>query len=223
VSDATILLRSIAGDAATKTASKVQPPEHQLDQLDQPAEDNTWHEVPDMSRSNLKNQISSKAPFGKKEVQQAVGDASEAAHPSGTRDPAATADLAAQDQQQGTASGVDARAGASAGLDTLKGHASGSVPDEKKNQAKEYRARTQNYLKGKMPQERREQTIWRLKKMVVEIQGHQDCEFIHTESSSIEPPYTHRYTRYTTLYLRSMSISSWQSDKKIARKSSISI
>ena len=31
---------------------------------------------------------------------------------------------------------------------------------------KEYNARTQNYLKGKMPKERREQTIWRLKKMV---------------------------------------------------------
>jgi hypothetical protein len=34
-------------------------------------------------------------------------------------------------------------------------------------------------LKDKMPQERREQTIWRLKKMVVEIQGHQDCELYH--------------------------------------------
>jgi hypothetical protein len=137
-----------------------------------------------MSRGNLKNQLSAKAPFGKKEAQQAVGDASEAAHPSGNRDPAATADMATQDQQQGTASGLDARAGASAGLDTLKGHASEGIPDEKKDQAKEYKdqtkeykARTQNYLKGKMPQERREQTIWRLKKMVVEIQGHQDCKF----------------------------------------------
>ncbi|QDS77420.1 hypothetical protein FKW77_006471 [Venturia effusa] len=176
LSDATVLLRSIAGDAATKTASKVQPPEHQLNQLDEPAEDNTWHEVPDMSRSNLKNQISSKAPFGKKEVQKAVGDASQAAHPSGERDPAATADIVARDQQEGTASGVDARAGVSAGLDTLKGHAAEGVPEEKKDQAKEYRARTQNYLKGKMPQERREQTIWRLKKMVVEIQGHQDYQ-----------------------------------------------
>jgi len=27
-----------------------------------------------------------------------------------------------------------------------------------------------------MPEERREQTIWRLKKMVVEIQGHQDYQ-----------------------------------------------
>jgi hypothetical protein len=175
VSDATVLLRSIAGDAATKTASKVQPPEHQLNQIDEPAEDNTWHEVPDMSRGNLKNQLNAKVPFGKKEAQNAVGNASEAAHPTGTRDPMETAQLAAQDQQQGTASGINARAGASAGLDTLRDHASDGIPDEKKDQAQEYRARTQNYLKGKMPQERREQTIWRLKKMVVEIQGHQDC------------------------------------------------
>lgn len=137
-----------------------------------------------MSRGNFKNKISSKAPFGKKEVEQAVGDASEAAHPSGERDPAATADIAAHDQQQGTSSGVDARAGASAGLDTLKSHASENIPDEKKDQTKEYKDRTQNYLKGKMPQERREQTIWRLKKMVVEIQGHQDCEFLSTVSCS---------------------------------------
>jgi hypothetical protein len=27
-----------------------------------------------------------------------------------------------------------------------------------------------------MPQERRDRTIWRLRKMVVEIQGHPDCK-----------------------------------------------
>jgi len=30
-------------------------------------------------------------------------------------------------------------------------------------------------MKEKLPKERREQGIYRLKKMVVEIQGHQDC------------------------------------------------
>lgn len=182
----------------------MQPPEHQLNQLDEPAEDNTWHDVPDLSRGNLKNQISSKAPFGKKEVQQAVGDASQAAHPSGERDPAAAAELAARDQQQGTSSGVDARAGVSAGLDTLKGHASEGVPDEKKDQAKEYRARTQNYLKGKMPQERREQTIWRLKKMVVEIQGHQDCESLlqPRHITQLTPPQINAPLRLSSVLLR---------------------
>ena len=33
-----------------------------------------------------------------------------------------------------------------------------------------------------MPKERREQTVWRLKKMIVEIQGHQDCKCQQTQS-----------------------------------------
>jgi uncharacterized membrane-anchored protein YhcB (DUF1043 family) len=176
LSDATVLLRSIAGDAATKTASKVQPPEHVLNQIYEPAEDNTWHEVPDLSRDKLKSQFNVKKPFGKKEIQNAAGDASQAAHPSGARDPADTAALAAQDQQQGTASGIDARAGATAGLSILQDHVSAGIPDERKDQAKNYKARTQDYLKTKLPQERREQTVWRLKKMIVEIQGHQDYQ-----------------------------------------------
>ncbi len=40
--------------------------------------------------------------------------------------------------------------------------------------ARARRDQLNSYLKGKMPEERRDQTIWRMKKMVVEIQGHQD-------------------------------------------------
>jgi hypothetical protein len=179
VSDATVLLRSIAGDAATKTASKVQPSEDALNRLDEPAQDNTWHEVPDLSVGNIKGQIKSKTPFNKGDAQKVVGDASQAAHPSGERDPLATADLAAREQQETGEPGntsVDPSAGAREGLSTAKAQAKDAIPDEKKNQAKQYKARTNNYLKSKMPQERREQTIWRLKKMVVEIQGHEDCK-----------------------------------------------
>lgn len=68
MNDATILIRDIAGDAAEKAASKVNPNEDQLAQIDKPADDNTWHDVPDMSTGNLKNQISSKLPIGKKDV-----------------------------------------------------------------------------------------------------------------------------------------------------------
>jgi len=35
---------------------------------------------------------------------------------------------------------------------------------------------TKEYLSDKIPKERREQTIWRLKKMVIEVQGHADCK-----------------------------------------------
>lgn len=175
MSDATVLIRDIAGDAAQKAANKVNPDDEQLAQIDQPADDNTWHDVPDMSKDNLK----AKLPFGKKDAKDAAnevaGDATQAAHPTGSRDPNAAADLAAREQQEGINTGLDAQGGARAGLETLKNKASENVPDEHKDKGREYKDRTANYLKGKMPQERREQTIWRLKKMIAEIQGHQDC------------------------------------------------
>lgn len=174
LSDATILLRDIAGDAAQNTANKVKPEQHQLDQLDRPADDNTWHEVPDLSKENLKNQAKSRTPFSKKDAQDAAGDVTQAAHPDGSRDPADVADAAAQEGQSGQNTGVDAKAA----VGTAKQKVSENVDDEDKERAKErtreYRERTRNYLNQKVPEERRDQTIWRLKKMVVEVQGHQD-------------------------------------------------
>ena len=171
VNDATILLRDIAGDAAQNAATRVNPSEDQLNQIDHAAEDNTWHDVPKFSKEDLRQQWNDRKQFGKKQAGEAAGDATEAAHPDGSRDPTDTAALAADDQQQGTASGVDAQAGAQAGAQALKDR----VDPQTQDKTRELRERTQNYLKTKMPKERREQTIWRLKKMIIEIQGHQDC------------------------------------------------
>ncbi|KAK5113743.1 hypothetical protein LTR85_010760 [Meristemomyces frigidus] len=176
LSDATILLRDIAGDAATKTANKVNPSDDQLSQIDKPAEDNVWHDKPDMSRDTLMNQAKSKMPIGKKDLQDAAGDATQQAHPSGSRDPTEAADLAARDQQQGTDSGVDAASGAKAGAQNLKDKVSAGTDDDQKQKAREYRDRTNEYFKNKLPKERREQIVYRLKKMVVEIQGHSDYQ-----------------------------------------------
>ncbi|PSN66095.1 hypothetical protein BS50DRAFT_574555 [Corynespora cassiicola Philippines] len=172
LSDATILLRDIAGDAATNTANRVKPSEDQLSQIDRPADDNTWHEVPNMSKGNLQSQLKSRVPFGKKDAEKAAGDVNQAAHPEGVRDPADTAVLAAQEQQEGRATGLNA----DAAVNEAKQAVSENVPEEDKERARRQRERAQNYLKGKMPEERREQTIWRLKKMVVEVQGHQDYQ-----------------------------------------------
>lgn len=180
MNDATVLIRDIAGDAAQNAATKVKPSEDQLSQIDKPADDNTWHDTPDMSSGNIKQQIkntySKNTPLNKQDIQDAAGDASQAAHPSGSRDPAQAADLARRDQENGTASGVDAQSGLQNGAATLKQRASENIPEDKKDKARETRERTKNYLSKKMPEERREQTIWRLKKLVVEIQGHPDCE-----------------------------------------------
>ena len=51
-----ILVRDMAGDASQAAANKVRPSEENLSQIDQPAEDNTWHEKPDVAshKENLK-------------------------------------------------------------------------------------------------------------------------------------------------------------------------
>lgn len=192
MSDASILVRDIAGDAAQKAATKVNPSEDQLNQIDAPAEDNTWHDVPsiDGMKQQAKSKYQENKPFSRGDVQNAAGDATQAAHPSGSRDPADAADLAARDQQYGTDSGVDAQQGAREGASNLKDKASANVPDETKDKARnttrEYRDRTKGYLDQKLPQERRDQAIYRLKKMIVEIQGHQDCKSINVPCSSCD-------------------------------------
>lgn len=150
-----------------------------MNQIDEPAEDNTWHDVPDLNPNSLKaqakNQYSKQKPFSRNDVQNAAGDATQAAHPSGSRDPADAAAREADARNQGTNSGMDPEAGANQAAGNLRNTASANVPDETKDKARNARDRTQNYVKSKVPKERRDQTIFRLKKMIVEIQGHSDC------------------------------------------------
>ena len=179
VSDASVLLRDIAGDAAQKTAGKVRPSEDQLNSIDQPAEDNTWHDVPNLSPANLKaqakDQYNKNKPMSRNDLKNATGDATQAAHPSGSRDPADAAMLEADSQNQGTDSGMDPQAGAYQAKDKLMGTAKDNVPQETQDKMRNTRDRTQNYMSSKVPKERRDQTVLRLKKMIVEIQGHSDC------------------------------------------------
>lgn len=180
MNDATILARDIAGDAATKAANKVNPSDEQLAQIDHAAPDNTWHDAPNMSAGNIKQQLKStinkKTPIDQNDLRDAAGNATENAHPSGSRDPADVAALASQDQQQGTNSGLDAQSGAQAGAATLKQRVNQNVDEDTKEKARAQRERAKNYLSSKMPEDRRDQTIWRLRKMVTEIQGHPDCK-----------------------------------------------
>lgn len=184
----------MAGDAAQNAANKVNPSDEALAQIDRPAEDNTWHDTPDLSAGNLKNQIketyNKKTPVTGQDLRDAAGDATETAHPDGSRDPADVARQGARDQYHGTDSGVDATSGVQSGISTLKDRASNNIDDNTKNKVRDTKnatqERTKNYLKQKMPEERRDQTIWRLKKMVVEIQGHPDCKTFPPHSSLLD-------------------------------------
>jgi hypothetical protein len=135
LSDSLVLLRSIAGDAASNAAQKIQPSEEQLSQIDAPAADNTWHDVPDLSTGNIKNQIKSNVPIGKKDVIDAK-------------------DKALQNQD-------DPRAAASAAAGHLNNKASDNVDESQKDQVREkrdqarekrdaYKAKTKDYFSNKV-------------------------------------------------------------------------
>lgn len=176
LNDASILLRDIAGDAATSVAGRVNPNEDQLAQIDHAAEDNTWHDAPDIQgmKSQAKSTFNKNKPFDREGLQLARNEATQAT--TGSSDPNDAANVAAD----GNVSKSDAATGATAGLQNLRDQTSANVPDETKDKAREkrdqLRAKSKNYLSSKMPKERREQTIWRLKKMVIEIQGHSDYQ-----------------------------------------------
>jgi hypothetical protein len=197
VNDATILFRDMAGDAATNAASRVRPGEEDLAQIDRPAEDNVWHDAPDMSKDTVKSKLHEYYKGNPKEdIRSAANQGTSQAHPSGINDPRDLATTAAQDaQQRDGGSGVDAVGGAQSAKDTLKRNVDQNIDDETKEKARqrreEYRERLRNYFNRKMPQERREQTIWRLKvcrsqavvdhisltstqKMILECQQHPD-------------------------------------------------
>lgn len=166
VNDASILLRDIAGDAATNAAGKVRPDEERLAQIDRPADNNTWHDAPDFSKQNIKSQL---------QKNYKGNDPQQDAHH--VAENAATAA-----QNQSVDSGVNVTAGVDAAKQTA--HEKTGLTEQDTEEAKqaankraaEYRAKTLDYLKRKVPQERREQTIWRLKKMILECQQHPDYQ-----------------------------------------------
>lgn len=177
--DASVLLRDIAGDAATNAASRVRPSDEQLRDIDAPAQDNTWHDAPDFSKENLKKQAQGVYKGNAKEDAKEIANAgTQQAHPTGSQDPRDLANKAAADQQQGTSSGINATGGIQAAKNVAERKFNQNVDDETRDNAQkrkdEYRRRAKEYLGKKMPQERREQTIWRLKKMVLECQQHPD-------------------------------------------------
>ena len=168
VKDAGLLFRDIAGDAATNAAARVKPSQEDLAQIDRPADDNTWHESPNLSKESLKNRFNEIYKGDPKEdAKAAASQATSAAHPTGSSDPRDLASTAARDRQQGTDSGIDAQKGISNAASTLQDRVDANLDDETKEKARakrdEYRARAKQYFSQKVPQERRDQTVWRLK------------------------------------------------------------
>lgn len=157
------------GDAATSAADRVRPDEEKLSQIDKPAADNTWHEAPDLSKENLRKQA--KGIYGgnaKEDAKDVANAGANAAVPQNT--PAGA--VAARDQP------VDKIAGQNAAITAAKGKIDQNVDQETQDKIKqrneEYRRRAKEYFNKKLPEERKDQIIFRLKKMILECQQHPD-------------------------------------------------
>lgn len=158
----------MAGDAATNAAARVRPSHEELNQLDHPAEDNVWHDAPDFSKGTMKDKLGKHYKGNPKEdARVAAAEGTSTAHPTGSSNPRDLAATTAQDRMNGGSSGVNAVGGAVNAAGTLRQRADENIDQETKDMARakneEYRARTRQYFSRKMPQERRDQTVWRLK------------------------------------------------------------
>ncbi|KHN97595.1 uncharacterized protein MAM_04610 [Metarhizium album ARSEF 1941] len=154
--DTTVLMRDMVGDVATSAAGRIRPSEEQLGQIDRPAEDNIWHEKPDLSKESLRKQA--KEIYGgnaKKDAQDVAGAATNAALPQGAE-----------------TNRVDTVAAQSALQQKLDEKVDPETKEQIKKRKEEYRRRTKEYFNKKMPEERKDQLIFRLKKMVLECQQH---------------------------------------------------
>jgi hypothetical protein len=176
LSDAIVLLRDVAGDAASKAASKLRPDEDALAQIDRPADSNVWHEKPNLDKESLKAQFREQAQRFKPGSKQDAGAVADAA-----------VNAATGGREDAPVSQIDARAGATAARETLQQSVERNVAPEDRERVQQtgqtaqdvsndYKSRTKEFLTSKMPKERRDQVVWRLKKMIVEIQGHSDYQ-----------------------------------------------
>lgn len=133
----------------------MRPSGESLAQIDRPAQDNTWHEAPDLSKETLKSQLQSVYKSdAKQDIQGAVGNAAQAARQS---------DGTTGDRINATQSAVGGAA------DHLKDNVDPETRGSTKETAEQYRQRTKQYFSKKMPEERRDQTIWRLKVCTITI------------------------------------------------------
>ncbi|KAJ5496109.1 hypothetical protein N7539_001225 [Penicillium diatomitis] len=158
LSDAVTLIRDMAADSAQKAANAVRPPEEMLSKIDEPAEQNTWHEKPNLSKEDIKQRLSKKKN-STEPLDTATTSPNNAAMPATTN-----------------TSPNDTTMPANANAQPYSETDANSMTPSEQSLRKKYGQQTRAYLSEKVPKERREQVIWRLKKMIIEIQGHADYQ-----------------------------------------------
>lgn len=157
----------MASDVAVDAADKIRPSQEDLSQVDAPAANNTWHDPPDVSKDVMKGKLhdyysGSPRPGLSSSSSEETSDAQR----SRSRGRTEAARASVHDGQNVSSSGASSIGGTMATRDshaTLNGSVSGEPKDKARARKDEFRERAKDYLSRKLPQERRDQTIWRLK------------------------------------------------------------
>lgn len=140
--------RDVFADAASKAADLARPDEEALKNVDQPAPDNHFHDdIP--------------APL--KKVEKAPNASDVAGKAQTEAEKAIDMNAPVKDNVNNVAN-------------VLKANTLDKLPENHKEAVKEHAEKTQEYFKEKFPKERREQFVYRLKKIVVECQRHREYQ-----------------------------------------------
>ncbi|KAG9010125.1 hypothetical protein FRB94_004366 [Tulasnella sp. JGI-2019a] len=193
LSDASVIGRDLFARGAIKTAEKVRPSDHELRQVDEAAPPDQFETSRDQNAMGGNNAGVSKDP--NTGVQQAGVAGTTVTHDPNTGN--VSVGRSDGTQQSATDAAQEARNVAQAHLDETQAAVSAEnpdgtkrtlkermkagidsvrdrVPDEHKDKAREHVEHAKNFLKEEFPEERRDQYIYRLKKVVVECQKHDD-------------------------------------------------
>lgn len=155
VQDLGLIGRDMFADGAQFLAGKARPDEEKMASVDQPAGDNEFHDdIPTALKT--KSAEEKEAEKVKKEADKKEKDAQREAE---IKQYIANGDTPQQAQAKAKAA-------------ELKGN----IPEKHREVAKEHKDKTVNYLKENFPEERRDQFIYRLKKVLVECQRHKDYQ-----------------------------------------------
>ncbi|PWN48589.1 hypothetical protein IE53DRAFT_375503 [Violaceomyces palustris] len=146
--------RDIFADGAAKASEIARPEEEKLNQVGQPGPENEFHD--DIPGALKKKQAEQKLEPAKEEAKEHANDLVNSVDPNASH----------EENKAAAAETVKAKANLLAER----------IPQKHKDLAKEHIDKTRVYAKEKFPKERREQFIYRLKKVVVECQRHHDYQ-----------------------------------------------
>ncbi|KAG8928965.1 hypothetical protein FRC02_006163 [Tulasnella sp. 418] len=196
LSDASVIGRDLFARGASKAAERARPSPEQLSRVDDAAPAETWESRDGTAGTGQTPVVSATTSGGKGITHDPNTGATHVHTGSSTLSPTEVkhkAEATYQDTKDRTkreaddvARTADARGEtdeekAQAGKQTLKERIVGGynslrdrVPDEHKDRARDEWDNTKQFFRDEFPEERRDQYIYRLKKVIVECQKHQD-------------------------------------------------